>query len=249
MRVCACRAAAPALVTAGRAACRSCLTRPAPSWWVCSRAPPRLGEPPSLLCFPSRALTRRRPLGMTPTHHKQTQVWFKHDLRVADNPGLLAAAATGAPLLPVFCLSPRLYSQLSLTPGGPAGALAVVSVLRPRGARLLLVPPQLQSACVCARCAATTTAVLTCVVLLLLPPHQPPPALLAGVTQLRCALRAAGSDLVVRLGCPEEHLPGLAAAAGASRIVLEREEESRCVGGGVCWQCLCGCGSGVACGV
>lgn len=33
-------------------------------------------------------------------------LWFRHDLRLADNPALLAAAATGRPVLPVFIWSP-----------------------------------------------------------------------------------------------------------------------------------------------
>jgi hypothetical protein len=51
------------------------------------------------------------------------QVWFKHDLRLTDHPGLLAAVAAGAPIIPCFSLCPSLYSPLALTPGGPAGAL------------------------------------------------------------------------------------------------------------------------------
>jgi hypothetical protein len=55
-------------------------------------------------------------------------------------------------------------------------------------------------------------------------PHT---ALLAGLTQLRAALRGAGSDLVVRVGPPERVIAQLACSTGASRIVMEREEESR----------------------
>lgn len=50
-------------------------------------------------------------------------VWHKHDLRTEDHPGLLAAAAAGAPVVPVFCLDPRLYAPLALQPGGVEGAL------------------------------------------------------------------------------------------------------------------------------
>jgi len=31
-------------------------------------------------------------------------VWFRQDLRLADNPALTAAAASGQPLLPVYIL-------------------------------------------------------------------------------------------------------------------------------------------------
>lgn len=100
------------------------------------------------------------------------QVWFKHDLRLSDHPGLLAAVSSGAPIIPFFALCPSLYSPLALTPGGPA-------------------------------------------------------ALLAGLTRLRAELRAAGSDLVVRLGPAWEVLAQVAGQAGVGRIVMEREEESR----------------------
>jgi deoxyribodipyrimidine photo-lyase len=35
---------------------------------------------------------------------KPVIVWFRQDLRLADNPALQAAAATGAPVLPVYIL-------------------------------------------------------------------------------------------------------------------------------------------------
>ncbi|WIA43807.1 hypothetical protein OEZ86_010225, partial [Tetradesmus obliquus] len=59
------------------------------------------------------------------------QVWFQHDLRVADHPGLLAAINSGAPqLLPFFCLDPQLYAPLCLLPSGPAVLLAALARLR-----------------------------------------------------------------------------------------------------------------------
>jgi hypothetical protein len=54
------------------------------------------------------------------------QVWFKHDLRVADHPGLLAAAAAAAAaggIVPFFCLDPQQYAYLALMPGGAEGVL------------------------------------------------------------------------------------------------------------------------------
>lgn len=70
-------------------------------------------------------------------------VWFRNDLRLADNPALAEAAATGAPLLPVYILDDR-------TPGGWAmgGAarwwlhhslLALRADLRARGAELFFL--------------------------------------------------------------------------------------------------------------
>jgi deoxyribodipyrimidine photo-lyase len=41
-------------------------------------------------------------------------MWFRRDLRLADNPALVGAAASGDPVVPLFVLDPRLW--------GPAGA-------------------------------------------------------------------------------------------------------------------------------
>lgn len=49
-------------------------------------------------------------------------VWFKHDLRLDDHPGLQAALELGAPLLPVYCFDPEQYAHLLQLPGGVAGA-------------------------------------------------------------------------------------------------------------------------------
>lgn len=69
-------------------------------------------------------------------------VWFRHDLRLADNPAMLAAAAGGRPVLPVFVLDEAAAGPWA--PGGAArwwlhhslGALA--GALAARGAPLHL---------------------------------------------------------------------------------------------------------------
>lgn len=43
-------------------------------------------------------------------------VWFRHDLRLADNPALLAATATGRPVLPLYILESNGPAELA--PGG-----------------------------------------------------------------------------------------------------------------------------------
>ena len=37
--------------------------------------------------------------------------WMRRDLRLADNPALSAAIATGAPVIPVFVLDPETEAQ------------------------------------------------------------------------------------------------------------------------------------------
>ncbi|WIA23323.1 hypothetical protein OEZ85_000090 [Tetradesmus obliquus] len=71
------------------------------------------------------------PVPQLPASSGPVMVWFQHDLRVADHPGLLAAINSGAPqLLPFFCLDPQLYAPLCLLPSGPAVLLAVLARLR-----------------------------------------------------------------------------------------------------------------------
>jgi pimeloyl-ACP methyl ester carboxylesterase len=70
-------------------------------------------------------------------------VWFKHDLRTDDHPGLAAVERAlradpqlqgrrVAAVVPVFTLDPSLYSHLALTPDGPAALSASLARLRAR---------------------------------------------------------------------------------------------------------------------
>ena len=61
---------------------------------------------------------------MEPGSDCLAQVWFKHDLRTDDHPGLAdaAAAAPAAPLVPCYCFDERLYGHLLRTPLGFEGA-------------------------------------------------------------------------------------------------------------------------------
>ena len=43
---------------------------------------------------------------------KATVVWLRDELRVHDNALLAEAARRGAPVLPVFCLDPRVFDAL-----------------------------------------------------------------------------------------------------------------------------------------
>jgi len=54
---------------------------------------------------------------------RRAQVWFKQDLRLDDHPGLVQAAAAGAPLVPLFCFDPALYAHLLRAPHGLEGVL------------------------------------------------------------------------------------------------------------------------------
>lgn len=68
-------------------------------------------------------------------------LWFRRDLRLADNPALNAAAATGRPIVPVFILDPRAEGRV---PGAAAlwwldkSLRSLDAALRNRGARLIL---------------------------------------------------------------------------------------------------------------
>ena len=91
-----------------------------------------------------RAATRApAPTGTPPPVPGTRLVWFKHDLRVDDHPGLVAAAAPGGRALCVYVLDPVLAARTSPGPCGAAalaGALACLrSSLRVRGADLVVV--------------------------------------------------------------------------------------------------------------
>lgn len=71
-----------------------------------------------------------------------TLVWFRLDLRLADNPALVAAASRGAPLVPVFIWSPE--EENPWAPGAASrwwlhhSLFLLNEALRTRGSRLIL---------------------------------------------------------------------------------------------------------------
>ena len=73
--------------------------------------------------------------------HAPVILWFRRDLRLADNPALAAAAQTGAPVIPVFILD---EAETGRPPGGAArwwlgkSLAALDRSLRTRGSRLIL---------------------------------------------------------------------------------------------------------------
>lgn len=71
-----------------------------------------------------------------------TLVWFRRDLRLDDNPALLAAVARGGPVIPVFLWCPQEEGEWP--PGGASrwwlhqSLLALGAALAARGARLIV---------------------------------------------------------------------------------------------------------------
>ncbi len=69
-------------------------------------------------------------------------VWFRHDLRLADNPALTAAARGGVPVIPVYIWSPA--EEGAWPPGGASkwwlhqSLISLEAQLRAAGSRLLL---------------------------------------------------------------------------------------------------------------
>lgn len=49
------------------------------------------------------------------------QIWFKHDLRVDDHPGLQTALSSGKEIVPVFCFDPAQLLHLLRAPHGLQG--------------------------------------------------------------------------------------------------------------------------------
>jgi len=70
-------------------------------------------------------------------------LWFRHDLRLADNPALEAAMASGAPIVPVFVWSPADEGTWPLGAASKAwlhlSLSALDADLRARGSRLILL--------------------------------------------------------------------------------------------------------------
>jgi deoxyribodipyrimidine photo-lyase len=66
-------------------------------------------------------------------------VWFRRDLRIADNPALVAGLAGGRPIVPVFCLDDRLLRVSGARTQFLLECLADLDrSLRSRGARLVV---------------------------------------------------------------------------------------------------------------
>ncbi|KAL3153511.1 hypothetical protein ABBQ38_011843 [Trebouxia sp. C0009 RCD-2024] len=59
-----------------------------------------------------------------------TLVWFKHDLRLDDHPGLQEAVTAGTSLVPVFCFDPSQLGHLLRASRGLEGLLGAVKALK-----------------------------------------------------------------------------------------------------------------------
>lgn len=57
-------------------------------------------------------------------------MWFKHDLRLDDHPGLEQAAATSSQIIPVFCFDARQLLHLLRAPNGFQGLIGAVQALK-----------------------------------------------------------------------------------------------------------------------
>lgn len=59
-------------------------------------------------------------------------LWFKHDLRTHDHPGLSKALATSRPVIAFFCFDPATLSDQATTLWGPQAVRGAVSRLQER---------------------------------------------------------------------------------------------------------------------
>jgi deoxyribodipyrimidine photo-lyase len=160
-------------------------TPPAPRPAVC-QLPRRAGQAPGA---PPRAPGGRGP----------AVLWFRGDLRVADHDALAAANEAGTSLLPVYCFDPREYGQV----GGWARR---TRQLRPASSGDQ-THPQYTHTRTHARAQSPGGFDRTGV--------YRASFILSALADLRAALRDRGSDLVVRIGRPEEVLPQVRARDSA----------------------------------
>jgi deoxyribodipyrimidine photolyase len=138
------------------------------------------------------------------------QVWLKADLRVDDHEGLLQAAAAHSAVLPVYCLDVRRLHHLAFLPAGPESECVPTA------------PPAVQQLPACVGINSAPNSIIPSIFFWCSVVH----AALAGVLrELRDALRARGSDLLVVRGRWEEVVPRLAAAAGVSQVYAQQEVE------------------------
>lgn len=142
-------------------------------------------------------------------------VWFRGDLRLHDHEALARAQAECSSLLPVYCFDPRDYGkspQGHEKTGGRAGG----------GCRA-----QLAGDCGCGACARASRCHITAAHITPLHHTRTGPFralfLAEAVADLRVALRAAGSELVVRLGRPEEVIGELVRRTGAGAVYCHTE--------------------------
>jgi deoxyribodipyrimidine photolyase len=125
-------------------------------------------------------------------------LWLRADLRLHDHPALKAASAGGRAVLPVLVLDERDYRA-----GAGVKQQQQQQPHHPAHPRRAATtpPPPTTARFGPARAAFT----------------------LAAAADLRARLRAAGSDLVVRTGAPEEVLPALARAVRATEVFASAE--------------------------
>lgn len=59
--------------------------------------------------------------GSHPSSSGPTLLWYKHDLRIDDHPGLHQALENGSNIIPIFCFDPAKYAGIAQTPSGAKG--------------------------------------------------------------------------------------------------------------------------------
>ena len=119
-----------------------------------------------------------------------TIVWFRHDLRLADNPALTAAIKRGGPVIPVFIWSPD--EETGWLPGGATkwwlhqSLAALAADLRAAGSQLILRSGPAEKALRSLLKETSATAVFW--------NRRYEPALIARDKKLKESLRAAGTE-------------------------------------------------------
>eukprot|EP00775_Hariotina_reticulata_P004335 gene4335-4588_t len=156
--------------------------------------------------FPGLLLKRGNGGGLggpaAPGGRKPALLWFRNDLRLHDHEPLAAANAAATSLLPVYIFDPREYGKASL------GAVWQLGMLDVRH-------------CICKQQSVNGFDKTG--------PYRAR-FILEALADLRRRLRDAGSDLLVRLGKPEDILPQLVSAVGAGAVYCHGEVTQEEVG-------------------
>lgn len=104
--------------------CTPCWHRQEGQIHQCQQRQAQPAEAPGSLCFWLKP-------ELTANACNPPQVWYKHDLRVDDHPGLVQAAADGGGMVAAVVLDPAMYTHLLATPCGVEGE-ALLSPPTPR---------------------------------------------------------------------------------------------------------------------
>eukprot|EP00850_Spirogloea_muscicola_P011764 SM000074S21674 [mRNA] locus=s74:210664:213053:- [translate_table: standard] len=155
---------------------------------------------------------------------KAAIVWFRNDLRIHDNEALAAATKESLAVMPVYCFDPRDFGEQDELLESSWSSYSHISEVKRRCKYVDLVVrllPEIFLNCCCIACNGSRAGKSSSGFDKTGPYRAK--FLVECVEDLRRNLRKHGSDLVVRIGKPEDVLLKLAKATGADALFVHQE--------------------------